>query len=446
MNRPNSALVMSMCAIITCSTTMAFAQDGACCNPTTGFCSIQSPTNCAAFAGEFQGPGSTCTGPNGNQCPTGACCLSNGNCTFGTPAACSTQGGVFHLGVPCASANCPQPFGACCLSNGTCTFGTFAQCTSQNGTFHLDVPCEAANCPPPPTGACCLTGGGCLESQQTPCIGFGHTWMGPGTLCATPDICESCATVTPGDFNADQLIDGRDIPGFVAQFLAPAPGSPAFCRANFVSSNPQTLDQADLAVFVSVLLGTIVGCDSQTDCDLGFACVGGTCVPANPDLEIGYDNGECEVPAFDCPVGPYAKLLEGSNLQVCQGFQGFAHSCIDFRVRGFAPNAVVSITVSLRLLDEPCTSCTQCNPNCNFGPTCVQGFCSPTSEFTLSGVTLDDHGGGVGGHDDLFLMIFRPAAEVDDRPAVLSLQVTQQNNPSIYASLEVTVTLDVHGI
>ncbi len=71
--------------------------------------------------------------------PQGACCMSDGQCTFGTAAACCTAGGIYAgdtivCGNGPGQANCPQP-GACCLEDGSCTSITSAGCTAQGGIF-----------------------------------------------------------------------------------------------------------------------------------------------------------------------------------------------------------------------------------------------------------------------------------------------------------------------
>jgi hypothetical protein len=78
----------------------------------------------------------------------GACCMSDGTCTFVSQVNCFNAGGVFtSVGTTCAQANCPQP-AACCLSNGTCISATPASCSSQGGIFQgAGSTCGTITCP-----------------------------------------------------------------------------------------------------------------------------------------------------------------------------------------------------------------------------------------------------------------------------------------------------------
>jgi subtilisin-like proprotein convertase family protein len=65
----------------------------------------------------------------------GACCLTNGTCTFVSLLSCMGSGGSFTtIGTPCVSANCPQP-GACCMPDGTCALIPPSVCRTQGGIF-----------------------------------------------------------------------------------------------------------------------------------------------------------------------------------------------------------------------------------------------------------------------------------------------------------------------
>jgi hypothetical protein len=78
------------------------------------------------------------------------------------PLECQSQGGTFQgVGTSCGSVNCPQPTGACCLSNGNCLVltqsdcaliggstwkGPATNCSDGNGNGQADA-CEATACP-----------------------------------------------------------------------------------------------------------------------------------------------------------------------------------------------------------------------------------------------------------------------------------------------------------
>ncbi|MCG8406797.1 MAG: hypothetical protein MI923_16495 [Phycisphaerales bacterium] len=163
---------------------VAGACDGACCNPTTGFCSIENEKLCNQFGSQFQGPGTACVGPSSDQCPTAACCLPDGMCMDLTVVDCDAQQGTYNDGEVCASFKCPQPL-----------------------------------------GACCLTSGGCLSDiTQATCEGQGQTWAGPDTVC--PGGCQQGCPGSDGDLNTDTTIDSLDIQGFVDCMLTGASSNP----------------------------------------------------------------------------------------------------------------------------------------------------------------------------------------------------------------------------
>ena len=109
------------------------------------------------------------TGSNPNA--VGACCFSNGSCSFITLGNCLAQNGNFAgETVLCANAHCPQP-GACCLDNGTCQFIQQTACVSAGGVFNAGMTCAQANCPQP--GACCFFDGSCQMLVPVECVAAG---------------------------------------------------------------------------------------------------------------------------------------------------------------------------------------------------------------------------------------------------------------------------------
>lgn len=217
---------------------------GACCNVTTGSCSVLDVTQCA---GTYLGDNTLCS-PNPCDQPVGACCRPDGACSVIAADACVGTGFVFRGGGSvCASANCPQPvgaccngnacaagvasgtcatlggsfmgggstcgpsnscpIGACCLADGSCFAGTSQQlCTQQGGTFQgLGSLCQNVACPQP-VGACCTSAGSCVEINEATCTLFSGTWNGALSTCAQVEcaaggVCckgTTCATSTQG--------------------------------------------------------------------------------------------------------------------------------------------------------------------------------------------------------------------------------------------------------
>jgi subtilisin family serine protease len=184
-------------------------EPGACCFA-DGHCEMKKAALCTQAGGTYKGLGTTCTP---NPCPqptTGACCLPNGSCTVGTPAACT--GTYQGDGTTCTPSPCPQPTGACCFPNGSCTLVTQANCT---GTWQgAGTTCTPNPCPQP-TGACCFPNGSCALVTQANCAG---TWQGAGTTC-TPNPCpqptgaccfpnSSCTVGTPAACTGTYQGDG----------------------------------------------------------------------------------------------------------------------------------------------------------------------------------------------------------------------------------------------
>jgi len=186
--------------------------DGACCNPSSGFCTEVPVTLCLG-ANEFQGHGTACVGVGLDECPTGSCCNPDGTCTITTPAGCAPPS-VYTDGATCGPPNpCPQPVGACCFSPG------------------------------------------CAEPlSQVQCIGLGGTWAGEGTVC--PDACAATCPPgsDPGNMNGDLTVDAADIQGFTDCMLGVNTDPSVTCDCgDFDQLNG--VDMADLAPFVAALLG-----------------------------------------------------------------------------------------------------------------------------------------------------------------------------------------------
>lgn len=264
---------------------------GACCRPTLPCLDGLTQQECAAQGGTYQGdqttcgsitcpePTSTCCLPNGTciasqtqtQCAAqggtllatpmicqtqtcrGACCVpSTGNCVFTTQNNCAAANGIFQgFGVACGNIVC-FPVGGCCLPDGTCVDNQSPEeCSAQGGTFQgHQVACNGVKCPVP-EGACCL-GTSCLSQlTQEDCeIGFGGTWVGPGTQCGA-GTCE--AQPCPGNTNGDGAVDVGDLLAVINGW-GPCPPPPAACPAD-VAPPPNGDDQVNVSDLLAVING-----------------------------------------------------------------------------------------------------------------------------------------------------------------------------------------------
>lgn len=85
---------------------------GACC-VAGGVCSVETPSDCTALSGAYQGDNTACV-PNPCVEPTGACCMNNGDCQILTQTSCDNASGNYQGdGVACAAGLCPivlEPF------------------------------------------------------------------------------------------------------------------------------------------------------------------------------------------------------------------------------------------------------------------------------------------------------------------------------------------------
>jgi hypothetical protein len=161
---------------------------GDCAPLPTGDCTV-NVEDVLAVIGGF---GADCTPVD----PTGGCCMSNGDCSTYTEAACNSMGGSY-LGDDSDCSTCIN--GACCYSDGTCAEVNDTDCT---GTFVggscADAGCEAVS------GACCVDGSTCIDDlDEASCTAFGGTII-DGTTCAqdpcgvSNDDCDSATDVMTG--------------------------------------------------------------------------------------------------------------------------------------------------------------------------------------------------------------------------------------------------------
>ena len=141
---------------------------GDCAPLPTGDCTV-NVEDVLAVIGGF---GANCTPVD----PTGGCCMSNGDCSTYTEAACNSMGGSY-LGDDSDCSTCIN--GACCYGDGTCAEVNDTDCA---GTF-VGGSCADAGCEPV-AGACCVDGATCIDDlDQASCDAFGGTMI-EGMTCA----------------------------------------------------------------------------------------------------------------------------------------------------------------------------------------------------------------------------------------------------------------------
>jgi hypothetical protein len=185
------------------------AATGACCFA-NGTCQPLTEVDCGTLEGKWSGAQVTCVAADCQPSP-GACCVAaTGACTEVNEATCLAFGGEFHAEESCATWIC-FPEGACCLVNGDCT-GPVAQdvCDGFGGTFMgHGTDCATTDCPDP-TGWCCPEDGSfCSDMSEEQCLAFGAIWGGIGTSCDDASACN--ASSCDGDVNDSGAVDVDDL-------------------------------------------------------------------------------------------------------------------------------------------------------------------------------------------------------------------------------------------
>jgi hypothetical protein len=212
----------------TCTPNTCPQPSGSCCQ-TDGTCDESLEADCKGTWTMF----GTCT-PNTCKQPTGSCCHTDGTCAVTLEKDCT---GTWTIFGTCTPNTCPQPTGSCCHADGTCDVTLQTACT---GTWTMFATCTPNTCRQP-SGSCCHADGTCAEELAANCIG---TWTIFG-LC-TPNPCP-CPLM--GDINADDVVNGLDVQGFVDCAL----GGLANCRCGDFDDSGE-VDSDDISGFISALL------------------------------------------------------------------------------------------------------------------------------------------------------------------------------------------------
>jgi hypothetical protein len=177
---------------LTWSVSVTAVANGACCNATSGACSITGGATACGTANFYQGDNTTCPG-SGLCNPIGACCNdSTGVCTLIYGGSCAA-GSHAASGTVCDTNTCPVVAACCSDADGTCTLIYGGSCAA--GTHAAaGLVCDSSSCPIAGsccngvTGACALT---YVASCTSPLTFNSSTTCGTGTCTAGPHICEN---------------------------------------------------------------------------------------------------------------------------------------------------------------------------------------------------------------------------------------------------------------
>lgn len=168
---------------------------GACCLPDETCAENQTPVECSALNGVYQGIGTACIEVD---CTIrGACCNTiDGTCRLVEDGAdCNLTGEVYQGdNTDCASIVCPAQRGACCLPDATCVPNlTVGECEVDNGGVWQG---DGSACGTV-TGACCLPAT-CIVATADCCSAAGGTYQGDGAPCGTAAGNPTPYTSNPG--------------------------------------------------------------------------------------------------------------------------------------------------------------------------------------------------------------------------------------------------------
>ncbi len=173
----------------------------ACCfegSPPT--CSNLVDTTCGVFGGVAQGFGTACST---TDCfPTGACCMPIGSCMNAqSPEDCAAAGGAYQgNNSTCGGVTCPQPTGACCVG-ANCAQLLEANCLPiPNATWAGPLTTCPGACAT--TGACCV-GDSCSVTTESSCASMGY-------VCDVDSLLPPAFAGCYGDVDGNGVVNAAD--------------------------------------------------------------------------------------------------------------------------------------------------------------------------------------------------------------------------------------------
>ena len=317
---------------------------GACCEGTTGQCTLKTQYYCLNEAhGVFHGAGSECANVT---CIVGACCPGDApDCVVTARYACETVrfGQYFGDGSTCEENNCPA-LGACCRGDATgCQMTTFGYCQQAlNGTFFVGQTCAEVTCP---VGACCDPFGAPCHEPTTAfsCLNqYAGAYMGDGTTCATitcPDLGACCRSdgfcirvnqVLCNLWGNTFLGEGTTCdPNPCAQ-----PATGACCQPSGLCQPDMSRDNCENQTYPGVYAGDGTTCDPNPCPQPAFgACcfAGGACLEVE-EWQCIRDFGTFQGNATSCCPNPCSTAVQ---LGWSDDFESYAPSTVLYHVGGW---------------------------------------------------------------------------------------------------------------
>lgn len=168
-------------------------------------------------------------------------------------------------------------------------------------------------------------------------------------------------------------------------------------------------------------------CETEADCELGESCTDGLCAPTTAaDVQLGkgvpVDTAEDPCNVDDDVERTYETLPEGGSLPVCTLGQGGIHTFISFRVTGFSLEQSLSYRRSMTYVDD--------------GSEVL-----PESTIPLNPFFLTELEGGVIEGFDVFDFLLGVPGDADGREAILNVEIIDDSDPPITASISQTIVL-----
>lgn len=224
--------------------------------------------------------------------------------------------------------------------------------------------------------------------------------------------------VTWGDVNNDGFVTISDIGPFIDVLLGDNTDPTALCAAD-VNADGQT-DAADIPDLVDSILN------------------GAT------NLLVSDNSGPCLTDSS------FRRIDDDDVFNLCGGFQGATEFFITVRMAGFPSGAPVNVSYSLQYpnAESGCPG-VACQPNefcCPADQACTEGGCY-IGFGTFFGVATTDVGCGIvefaSGPQPFDILPSGPVT-LDEQTAILSVTVTDSNNPLTTVSNTMQVTLNTY--